>query len=81
MNAELRERWGRVVRQAWVGYCVANGDTKPSHIAPWEELSEFDREADRVIGETMAEEIIRELFGPGASMSWGGAPSDPLRID
>lgn len=45
-----RETLGQKVRKVWVDYCLRIGDTKPSHIAPWEELSEEDKEADRVIG-------------------------------
>lgn len=49
-----REQRGRLVRETWVAYCLATGDTKPSHIAPWEELSEWDKEADRRIGDAFA---------------------------
>jgi len=45
-----REELGKLVRRVWVEYCLEIGDTKPSHIAPWEELSEADKEADRRIG-------------------------------
>lgn len=61
MHPELRECLGRVVRFAWIEYCVSTGDTKPSHIAPWEELSEWDKEADRVIGEAIANVVTAEI--------------------
>lgn len=48
-----REALGKFVRDVWVAYCLETGDTKPSHIAPWEELSEWDKEADRRIGERL----------------------------
>lgn len=51
-----RERLGQVVREAWVAFCREIGDDKPSHVAPWEELSEQDREVDRRIGEAVVRE-------------------------
>jgi hypothetical protein len=53
MDGELREQLGRIVRETWVSYCIETGDTKLSHIAPWDDLSEWDREADRRIGEAI----------------------------
>lgn len=53
---------GKRVRQAWIAYCLETGDTKPSHIAPWEELSEWDKEADRRIGKAIARYILGELY-------------------
>lgn len=48
-----REDVGRLVRDTWIAYCLEIGDTKASHIAPWEELSEQDKEADRRIGDAV----------------------------
>jgi hypothetical protein len=48
-----REALGKRVRDVWIEYCKKIGDTKPSHIAPWEALSEADKEADRLIGEEL----------------------------
>jgi hypothetical protein len=42
-----------LVRETWVKYCLETGDTKPSHITPYDELSEWDKEADRRIGEAI----------------------------
>ena len=47
----LRDQLGRLVRESWVRRCRSIGDTKPSHLVPYDELSEADRETDRVIGE------------------------------
>ena len=47
----LRETLGKKVREIWVQYCLETGNKKPSNIAPWEELSEYDKEVDRKIGE------------------------------
>jgi hypothetical protein len=54
---EQREHFGRLVRDAWVLYCLETGDTKPSHIAPWDDLSEWDKEADRRIGDAFVDII------------------------
>jgi len=62
MGAEYREYLGRIVRLAWVQYCQEAGDTKPSHLAPWEELSEWDKEADRRIGIAVANVLVLKLF-------------------
>jgi hypothetical protein len=48
-----RELLGKIVREQWVIYCRSIGDDKPSHVAPWAELSEQDKEADRQIGEAL----------------------------
>ncbi len=50
----IRDAFGRVVRKIWVDYCIETGRTdRPDRIAPWEELDEWSREADRRIGEGM----------------------------
>lgn len=60
-NNPLREELGKAVRLAWVAYCQETGDTKPSHLAPWEELSEWDKEADRRIGAVVAVMVIERM--------------------
>jgi hypothetical protein len=61
-----RERLGWLVRKTWVE-CVRElmPDPKESWVAPWEELDEFQREADMRIGEAVAgdreAEIRRQL--------------------
>jgi hypothetical protein len=56
VNGARREALGRRVREIWVQVARERGDAKPSHLAPWEELSQTDREADMRIGETIARE-------------------------
>lgn len=51
---QFREELGRIVREEYVRVCHEAGDTKPSHLAPWEELSEYDKEVDRRIGVAVA---------------------------
>lgn len=59
MKAHPREFLGRTVRYAWVAYCKETGRTdKPSHLASWEEISEWDREVDRQIGEAVRRELL-----------------------
>ena len=57
MTQEMREKLGRMVRDAWVAWARTRPDAKPHWLLPWEELSEPDREVDRQIGE--------RLFGVG----------------
>lgn len=54
LNNIIRDYLGKIVRQVWVAYCEETGVTKPSHLVPWENLSEWDKEADRRIGEAVA---------------------------
>ena len=58
----LREELGKAVRLAWVRYCQDTGDTKPSHLASWEELSWWDQEADRRIGVVVANVVTYKII-------------------
>lgn len=53
-----RETLGREVRRVWIEFCLENGDTKPSHLASWEEMTEPEREVDRRIGEAIARMVL-----------------------
>lgn len=53
LHPEAREALGKLVRKARIEYCEETGDTKLSHIAPWAEIGEWDKEADRRIGEVI----------------------------
>jgi len=60
---QFRERIGRRVRTTWVRYCKKTGRIeKPSHIAPWWEISEWDREVDRRIGSAVYREALRDVI-------------------
>jgi len=48
-----REALGKEVRAVWIGWAKEQPLVKPSWLAPWEELSESDREVDRRIGERL----------------------------
>lgn len=53
LSPELREFLGQRIREAWVTYCIETKEYKPSHIVPWEHLSEWDKEADRRIADAI----------------------------
>jgi len=48
-----REDLGRRVRARWTAWARAQPHPKPSWLAPWEELSPADQEADMAIGEDL----------------------------
>ncbi len=49
---------GQIVRAAWVDWAKTQPNPKPSNLLPWDEISEEDREADRIIGEKVASMLI-----------------------
>ena len=49
-----RETLGRMVREAWVRWAQTQPSPKPSWLAPYDKLTEADKEADRQIGEAIA---------------------------
>ncbi len=53
---------GQQVRQAWIDYCLETGDRTPSHIAPWAEIGEWDREADRRIARALTGPFMRDRY-------------------
>jgi hypothetical protein len=48
-----RDTLGRMVREAWVRWAQTQPAPKPSWLAPYDDLSEADKEADRQIGEAI----------------------------
>jgi hypothetical protein len=53
-KASDREFLGRMVRDIWIEWAKKQPAPKPSWLKPWEDLSEPDREVDRLIGEGIA---------------------------
>lgn len=49
-----REALGRWVRDVWITWAREQPEPKPSWLAPWEALTEPEREVDRRIGEELA---------------------------
>lgn len=45
----------------WVAHARQSGDTKPSHLVPWEALNDHDREADRWIGQGARDDVYFRL--------------------
>ena len=59
-----REALGRLVREVWVECARELPGPKPSHLLPWDDLDDWNKEVDRRIGERVAaagQERIREL--------------------
>lgn len=84
MDVEFREHYGQLVRKVWVMYCRETGDAAPTHLAPWEELSEWDKEADRRIGAAVMTavcfqiSIICEHLAAETAYTTGKSPQDAL---
>lgn len=53
MNESLRDTLGRIVRIAWVRWAHTQPNPKPHWLAPFDELAEPDKEADRQIGQAV----------------------------
>jgi len=56
-NEKERDRLGRIVRDLWMSWAEKQPNTKPSWLVPYDQLSEADKEADRVIGYGMMVEF------------------------
>ena len=72
-----RDTLGRMVREAWVRWAMTQPSPKASWLAPYDELAEADKEADRQIGEAIAKWTITRhnaRFSPAApaAPNWSG---------
>jgi|SRR6185437_11479846 len=56
-----RDLLGRLVRDAWIRWAKSQPIQKPSWLVPYSELSEVDKEADRMIGEAMETWIVATM--------------------
>jgi hypothetical protein len=63
VSPEERDALGRVVRGAWVAWAREQPDPRPSWLVPYDELPERDKEADRRIGEAVADYVLLVLGG------------------
>jgi hypothetical protein len=52
-----RDVLGRVVRSAWIEWAGQQPNPKSSWLVPYDELDEPDKEADRLIGERVAQYV------------------------
>lgn len=63
-----REALGQAVRRVWLNYCTDTGQpASHSHSAEWDDLSEWEQEVDRRIGEVlfqMGREYVAAGNGP-----------------
>lgn len=57
------EAVAKAIRDEWVRYCLETGNTKPSHIAPWEELDDWNQEADRRIARAAIAAALDAVMG------------------
>lgn len=66
MDEKLKERrdyLGRIVRQLWIQWAEMQSNPKPSWLVPYDQLSEADKEADRMIGCGLMFEFHAETTG------------------
>lgn len=66
----LRDFYGRVVRDAWIRWAMTQPNPKPSWLVPYEYLSEADKEADRQIFEA----VMETLHNPPTATELEGEP-------
>lgn len=61
--ARERDRLGRLVRELWINWAANQPSPKQSWLVEYDELSEADKEADRVIGYGLFLEFNSEMTG------------------
>jgi hypothetical protein len=61
-----RDDLGRMVREAWVRWAKTQPSPKTSWLAPYDDLPEPDKEADRQIGEAICRWTIIALDAENA---------------
>ena len=74
-----REELGRMVREAWVRWAQTQPAPKASWLAPWEELNEPDKEADRQIGEAVARWVQVAIAQFAGTTAIRALPSPPVK--
>lgn len=72
MTPPTRDELGEMVRDVWIQWAKEQDNPKPSWLVPYSDLSEPDKEADRLIGET--------LYGIGAMQVLLAQTSYPVEI-
>ncbi len=55
---EEREKLGALVREVWIECAGELPDPKSSHLTPWEDLDDWNKEVDRRIGERIARYVL-----------------------
>lgn len=80
---EEREKYGRLVREAWVDWAVMQPEPKATWLVAWDDLPESDREADRCIADSVVArataERDRELTAVEAALKDAVATNEELR--
>lgn len=71
---------GRIVREAWVRWARLQPSPKPSWLVPYDELCEADRDADDMIGESVARAVMLAIAAregsPVNDGEWTATPPD-----
>lgn len=62
-----RRELGRIVRESWVRWAEMQPNPKPSWLVPYDELCEADRDADDMIGESVARATLLALAAKNGS--------------
>lgn len=69
-----RETLGRKVREAWVFWAKDQPDPKPTWLVSYDDLSDADKEADRMIGEAIAKWALLCAKSDGTTRRTMGEP-------
>lgn len=69
-----RETLGRKVREAWVFWAKDQLDPKPTWLVSYDDLSDADKEADRMIGEAIAKWALLCAKSDGTTRRTMGEP-------
>jgi NTP pyrophosphatase (non-canonical NTP hydrolase) len=60
MSEISRDQLGELVRLAWIEWALEQPEPKPSWLVPYQDLPETDKEADRRIGEFVADVLAKQ---------------------
>lgn len=61
MRMTDRDKWGKIVRDAWIKWAMTQENPKASWLVPYDDLSEPDKEADRQIAEAVLQAMAISL--------------------
>ena len=67
MDADMRDRLGRRVREIWIVWAREQPNPKASWLVPYDDLTEPEKEVDRRIGAAIWGDCVAELAGPLAN--------------
>jgi hypothetical protein len=77
-----RDAGGRIVRNAWIAWAKTTTNPKPSWLVPYDQLDEWNKEADRQIYEAVYEYIVAYLmFGSSKGYTFLTRPQDDMATE